>query len=95
MGTVGLLRAAGFIVDRCNRCLEPGTDLASRAATRLAVTYRTLVGRGKLLPIIGLAVLTSLVLQVVLEFGPLWLVNADRSRLGSARPLISEALVLQ
>jgi hypothetical protein len=74
MGPVGLLRAAGFIVDRCNRCLEPGTDLASRAATHLAVTYRTLVGRGKLLPIIGLAVLTSLVLQVVLEFGPLWLV---------------------
>jgi hypothetical protein len=38
------------------------------------VTYRTLIKGGKLLPIIGLAVLTALVLQVVFEFGPLWLV---------------------
>src|SRR5215217_3903794 len=50
------------------------TEEATSLRTHLAVTYRTLVGRGKLLPIIGLAVLTSLVLQVVLEFGPLWLV---------------------
>jgi predicted MFS family arabinose efflux permease len=41
---------------------------------QLAVTYRTLTERGRLLPIVGLAVMTSLVLQVVFEFGPLWLV---------------------
>jgi predicted MFS family arabinose efflux permease len=41
---------------------------------QLAMTYRTLTERGRLLPIIGLAVLTALVLQVVFEFGPLWLV---------------------
>jgi predicted MFS family arabinose efflux permease len=40
----------------------------------LAVTYRTLTRRGRLLPIIALAVLTSLILQVIFEFGPLWLV---------------------
>jgi predicted MFS family arabinose efflux permease len=40
----------------------------------LAVTYRTLTRRGRLLPIITLAVLTSLILQLILEFGPLWLV---------------------
>jgi hypothetical protein len=42
--------------------------------THLAVTYRTLTRRGRLLPIIALAVLTSLVAQVIFEFGPLWLV---------------------
>ncbi|MBD0293086.1 MAG: MFS transporter [Jiangellaceae bacterium] len=41
---------------------------------QLAMTYRTLTERGRLLPIVGLAVLTALVLQVVFEFGPLWLV---------------------
>jgi MFS family permease len=40
----------------------------------LAVTYRALSRRGRLLPIITLAVLTSLILQLILEFGPLWLV---------------------
>jgi MFS family permease len=50
------------------------TEEATSLRTHLAVTYRTLAQRGRLLPIIGLAVLTSLVLQVVFEFGPLWLV---------------------
>jgi MFS family permease len=50
------------------------TEEATSLRSHLAVTYRTLIQRGKLLPIIGLAVLTSLVLQVVFEFGPLWLV---------------------
>ena len=40
----------------------------------LAVTYRTLTRRGRLLPIITLAVLSSVILQMVFEFGPLWLV---------------------
>jgi MFS family permease len=40
----------------------------------LGITYRTLTRRGRLLPIITLAVLTSLVLQMLFEFGPLWLV---------------------
>ncbi|HEX6760463.1 MAG TPA: MFS transporter [Propionibacteriaceae bacterium] len=50
------------------------TEEATSLRSHLAVTYRTLIQRGKLLPIIGLAVLTSLVLQVIFEFGPLWLV---------------------
>jgi predicted MFS family arabinose efflux permease len=41
---------------------------------QLATTYRTLTQGGRLLPIVGLAVVTSLVLQVVFEFGPLLLV---------------------
>jgi MFS family permease len=50
------------------------TEEATSLRSHLAVTYRTLTRRGHLLPIMGLAVLTSLVLQVVFEFGPLWLV---------------------
>lgn len=40
----------------------------------LAVTYRTLTRRGRLLHIITLAVLIALIMQVIFEFGPLWLV---------------------
>ena len=40
----------------------------------IAVTYRTLTHRRRLLPIITLGVLGSIVLQLLLEFGPLWLV---------------------
>ena len=36
------------------------TEEATSLRSHLAVTYRTLIQRGKLLPIIGLAVLTSL-----------------------------------
>jgi MFS family permease len=42
--------------------------------SQLSVTLRTLLQRGRLLPIVALTVLTSLVLQVIFEFGPLWLV---------------------
>jgi MFS family permease len=37
-------------------------------------TYRTLIGRGTLRPIVTLAVLAALLLQAMLEFGPVWLV---------------------
>jgi Sigma-70, region 4 len=37
-------------------------------------TYRTLTGRGRLRPIVTLAVLAALLMQAMLEFGPVWLV---------------------
>ena len=49
---------------------EARTSLRSH----VAVTYRTITRRGQLLPIVALAVLASLILQVIFEFGPLWLV---------------------
>jgi len=49
---------------------EARTSLRSH----VAVTYRTITRRGHLLSIVALAVLASLILQVVFEFGPLWLV---------------------
>jgi MFS family permease len=50
------------------------TEKAASMRGHLAVTYRTISARGRLLPIVFLTVLTSLLLQTILEFGPLWLV---------------------
>ena len=40
----------------------------------LALTLRAVSGRGRLLPIVTLGVLTAVISQLVFEFGPLWLV---------------------
>jgi MFS family permease len=42
--------------------------------SQIALTYRTILGRGGLLPIIATMVLAAMLLQVLLEFGPLWMV---------------------
>jgi MFS family permease len=58
-------------------CREPRLHRAAEPTSlgvHIILTYRTLTRRGRLLPIIVLSVLSGLVLQVVLEFGPLWLV---------------------
>jgi MFS family permease len=41
---------------------------------QIITTYRTITGRGRLRPIVTLAVLAALLLQAMLEFGPVWLV---------------------
>lgn len=59
------------------RCTEPRLHRAAEPTSlraHIGLTYRTLTRRGRLLPIVTLSVLTGLLLQVVLEFGPLWLV---------------------
>ena len=59
------------------RCSEPRLHRAAETTSlraHIGLTYRTLTRRGRLVPIVTLSVLTGLVLQVVLEFGPLWLV---------------------
>lgn len=43
----------------------------------VAVTYGTIRGDHRLVPIVVLLVLTSLLTQAVFEFGPLWLVDAQ------------------
>jgi MFS family permease len=63
---VALLR---FDEPRLHKAEEP-TSLRSH----IAVTYRTITRRRELLPAIVLTVLTALMLQVIFEFGPLWLV---------------------
>jgi predicted MFS family arabinose efflux permease len=66
LSIVALLR---FTEPTLHRPAEP-TPLREH----LVLTCRALIGGGRLLPTITLAVLTGLVLQVILEFGPLWLV---------------------
>ncbi len=59
------------------RFVEPTLHQATERTSvreQVAVTYRTLVGRGRLLPVVALTVLTAVISQVVFEFGPLWLV---------------------
>jgi MFS family permease len=56
---------------------EPRLQTAEETVSlRLQVmtTYRTILERGRLRPVIALVVLTSLLVQVMLEFGPLWMV---------------------
>jgi MFS family permease len=54
------------------RLHQAGDRVALR--DHIAVTYRTITSRGPVLPIIVLGALTALILQVIFEFGPLWLV---------------------
>lgn len=61
---------------------EPHLHKATESTSlqsQITVTYRTLTRRGLVLPIVLVAVLTSLVLQVLFEFGPLWLVALSAS----------------
>ncbi|WP_219417052.1 MFS transporter [Pseudonocardia nigra] len=66
LSVVALLR---FREPRLHRAAEAGSLRA-----HIALTARALAGRRRLLPTITLSVLTALLLQVLLEFGPLWLV---------------------
>lgn len=50
------------------------TTERSPLRAQIAVTYRTVTGRRRLLPVVALGVLTALISQVIFEFGPLWLV---------------------
>jgi predicted MFS family arabinose efflux permease len=66
------LSALAYLRFREPRLHEAGERTSLRR--HLALTYQALTRRGQLLPIITLTVLTSLILQLILEFGPLWLV---------------------
>jgi MFS family permease len=59
---------------------EPQLHQAEEAVAlrdQVGSTYRTLLDRGALRPIVTLMVLTALLLQVMLEFGPLWMVDLE------------------
>jgi hypothetical protein len=51
-------------------------DIAATSLRRHVVTtFRTVLQRGALLPVIAVLMTTSVLTQVVIEFGPLWLVG--------------------
>lgn len=66
---LSIVALLGFTEPTLHRAAEP-TSLREH----VALTCRALVRGGTLLPIVTLSVLTALVPQVILEFGPLWLV---------------------
>lgn len=80
--TVPFILASGVALLRFR---EPRLHRAAERASlrvHLAVTYRAVTDgdvRGRLLPVVLLAVLGSLVSQAIFEFGPLWLVELDSS----------------
>jgi len=64
------------------RFREPQLNQAEEARplrAQIATTYRTLLERGAVRPMIALLVLTALLLQVMVEFGPLWMVDLEAS----------------
>ncbi len=68
----GLVSVRALLAFREPRLHEAGESVTLRS--QIALTYRTILGRGRLLPIIATMVLTALLLQALLEFGPLWMV---------------------
>jgi predicted MFS family arabinose efflux permease len=69
LAAVALLR---FREPRLHRAEDAGS-----LRQQVTATYRALLERGALRPVIALVVLSALVLQVMLEFGPLWMVDLD------------------
>jgi hypothetical protein len=60
-----------------SRLTEPRLHRAGDALPlrrQIATTYRAIVERGRLRPIITTMVLSALLLQILLEFGPLWMI---------------------
>ena len=69
IGAISLLR---FREPRLHRA-EEGVSVRQQ----IVATYRTVLSRGALRPIVALLVLTALLMQAMLEFGPLWLVALE------------------
>jgi MFS family permease len=72
--TVPLVAASVLALMRFREPRLHKTHEAASLRGHIAVTYRTVARQGRLLPIITLAALTAVLLQVLFEFGPLWLV---------------------
>jgi MFS family permease len=72
--TVPFIVAAGLALLRFREPRLHRPEDAEPLRQQVAATYRALLERGAVRPIVGLLVLTALLLQAMLEFGPLWLV---------------------
>jgi hypothetical protein len=72
--TLPLLAASAVLIARFREPALHQVGERQPLSRQIATTYRTVLERGRLRPIIGLMVLTSLLLQAMLEFSPLWMV---------------------
>jgi predicted MFS family arabinose efflux permease len=68
----GLVSVRALLAFREPRLHKAGESVTLRS--QIALTYRTILGSRRLLPIIATMVLSALLLQALLEFGPLWMV---------------------
>ena len=72
--TLPMLAAAIVSILRFREPTLHQTEEREPLRAQIATTYRTVADRGQLRPIVVVMVLTSLLLQATLEFGPLWMV---------------------
>jgi MFS family permease len=72
--TAPFIVAAGLALSRFREPRLHRPEEAEPLRQQVAATYRTVLDRGAVRPIVALLVLTALLLQATLEFGPLWLV---------------------
>lgn len=72
--TVPLLAAAGFALYFFREPRLHKAEESEPLRRQIATTYRTLLQRGRLRAVITLTVTGALLMQGMLEFGPLWLV---------------------
>ena len=72
--TAPFIVAAGLVLLRFREPRLHRPEDSEPLRRQVAATYRALLERGGVRPIVALLVLTALLLQAMLEFGPLWLV---------------------
>jgi MFS family permease len=72
--TIPFIVAAGVAVALVQEPRLQRSDEPVPLRQQIATTYRTILNRGRLRPVVVLIVLTSLLVQVMIEFGPLWMV---------------------
>lgn len=72
--TVPVVAASVLVLLRCPEPRLHRADESMSLRAHTALTFRTLTRTQRLLPIITMSVLTGVIVQIVLEFGPLWLV---------------------
>jgi MFS family permease len=77
--TTPFIVAAGLALLRFREPRLHRDEEAEPLRQQIAATYRALLERGAVRPIVALLVLTALLLQAMLEFGPLWLVALTAS----------------
>lgn len=72
--TIPFIVAAGVAVALLREPRLQRSDEPVPLRRQIVTTYRTILNRGRLRPVVVLIVLTSLLAQVMIEFGPLWMV---------------------
>src|SRR5215218_2222851 len=71
--TVPFVLASVWVLRRFREPTTSQPDEREPIGEQIATTYRTLLAHGPLRPVIAAMVITSVLLQAIFEFGPLWM----------------------